>query len=167
MIINPSRKDIITLFMSEAKKKHDIRRGFNPILQDAVGLVEVCVAFEAFIDELLHVRFISQKRNNFSLKYQYCFENHKTCLIQEIEVLQTELQNQPLEDMTANTTKGPINITNINNLGEVIEVIYRVRSNLIHGSKNLYSERNKILITNSFNFLYTFLEIIFNEEGII
>ena len=53
------------------------------------------------------------------------------------------------------------------NLSEIIEVIYRVRSNMIHGNKTLNSERNKILIINSFHLIYNILDHILREEEII
>ena len=61
----------------------------------------------------------------------------------------------------------PIKINNKDNLSEIIEVIYRVRSNMIHGNKTLNSERNKILIINSFHLIYNILDHILREEEII
>ena len=152
--------------MQEAKKREGIRSGINFEFNDAIGLVEVSVAFEAFIDELKKVKSIWKKRKNFSSKYQDFFEQKKECVKEEIKALKEELEDYPLEDMAANTALDPIKINDENNLGEIIEVVYRVRSNLVHGSKSLTTPRNRILISNSFHFLYGFMELVFREEEI-
>lgn len=166
MIINPSRKEIIRIFMEEAKRKHGIKSGFKPVFTEAIGLVETCVAFEAFINELLHSPSIKAKRVNFSNKYKDTLIEHTNALEKWINPLKQELDNYLLDDMTPNSTRDSIGIEDIKNLDEIIEVVYRIRSNLVHGSKSLDSQRNEILIGNSFHFLYSFLEIIFNKEEI-
>lgn len=165
--INPGRKEIIRIFMAEAKKKSDLKSGFKPIFNEAIGLVETCVAFEAFINELLFHSSIFKKRGKFSEDYQRVLTTNLGTLEKWIAPLKEELDKYFLEDMTPNSTRNPINIGEIRNLNEVIEIIYRVRSNLVHGSKSLDSKRNELLIGNSFHFLYAFLEIIFKEEKII
>jgi hypothetical protein len=167
MILNEFKKEIIRIFMEEAKQKHvGPRSGTKSTLVEAIGLVEVCVAFESFINELLYSKSIKEKRINFSNKYQKTFQEHKKCLENYIEPLKKELENEPLKNMTPESRK-TIKITDSNNLEGIIEVVYRVRSNLIHGSKTLNLRRDKLLIENTFHFLYTLLEIIFVEENIL
>lgn len=166
-MINSETREIIRIFMNEAKSKHNIKSGLNPIFNDSIGLVEVCVAFEAFINGLLYSGSIFKKRENFSIIYQPKLNLHEKALEKWIIELKKELDKMPLENMTPNSNKPLISISNLTNLKEIIEVVYRVRSNLVHGSKSLDSQRNGVLISNSFHFLYSFLEIIFTEEKII
>jgi len=159
-------KELIKIFMSEAKKINDIRSGTKPELKYAVGLVEVCVAFEAFINDLKYTNDIKEKRCIFSSTYQHLWKEQIQVFSQQASLLKKELDRLPLEDMTPNTKRDPIFIRDINNLCEQIEVIYRIRSNLVHGSKTLTEERNKILIENSFFILYNLLEIVLKQEKI-
>lgn len=167
MIIDPNRKEIIRIFMEEAKKKHGIRSGFKPVFTDAIGLVETSVAFEAFINELLPMEgSIKRKRINFSNKYKPLFIKHLKVFEKWVTSLKEELDGNSLIDMTPNTRNPPLEIDSLDNLERIIEVVYRTRSNLVHGSKSLDSSRNEVLIGNSFHFLYSFLEIVFKEEEI-
>ena len=152
--------------MQEAKKKHQIKDGLKPGFTEAIGLVETCVAFEAFINELLYEKSISKKINHFSNIYQITLTENLAALKKWIVPLKKELDEFLLTDMTPNSNRRDIGIDNPEKLENIIWVIYRVRSNLVHGSKSIDSPRNEILIGNSFHFLYSFLEIIFNKEEI-
>jgi len=167
MIIDSSRKEIIQAFMDEAKRKHDIRSGFKSVYTEAIGLFEVCVAFEAFINELLYNPSIRRKRINFSSHYKNKLIEHLDALKKWIIPLKDELEGNPLIDMTPNSRNPPLDIDLLENLERIIEVVYRVRCNLVHGSKSLESSRNKLLISNSFHFLYVFMDILLKEEKIL
>ena len=166
--------ELIKLFMSEASGKINLKRGLgknpNPeTYAKAVSLVEVMVPFEAFITMLKpNESKIWKKREFFCSSYQNIFITFKDSCKVWIDALFKELENQSLLDMTPPPkTRDPIKINNKNNLLELVEVIYRVRSNMIHGNKTLNSERNKILITNSFHLIYNILDHILREEEIL
>ncbi|HVY01451.1 MAG TPA: hypothetical protein VHA12_01670 [Candidatus Nanoarchaeia archaeon] len=171
--ISQDIKDLIRVFMSEASLKTQLRRGVgrnqNPDTYDkAVGLVEVMVSFEAFISALKPSEpSILNKRNFFSSSYQGFFITFNESCKAWIDKLYEELQNQDLIDTTPRTKRPSIKINNKDNLSEIIEVIYRVRSNMVHGNKTLSSYRNQVLIINSFHLAYSILDHIFREEGII
>ncbi len=173
MTISDGRKEIIKSFMQEARKKHvGTRRGFNNEHYEAIGLVETCVAFEAFITELLFQAKIYQRRNKFYEDYEESFKVKLSGYNEEITALKTELDERALENMSPIFTDSPqpwqlpIKINELDNFKEIIEVIYRVRSNLVHGSKSLTTTRNKILIGNSFHLLFKIMDNIFKEEEI-
>ena len=169
MIILPLKKDLINAFMSEAKTKNGINKGMNNNYNLAIGLVDVSISFEAFINELLpSEKSIFKKREKFSTDYQLVFEQNKAVFMNWANSLKRELDNNGmLIDMTPQSTRPHIGINNPDSLSEIIEVVYRVRSNLVHGSKDLTEGRSKILIENSFKFLYNLLDIILRKEGII
>lgn len=125
IIMSEARKEIIQVFMKEAKKKHTgLNWGFKPEYQNALGLVETAVAFEAFINELKYEKIIKIKLDTFSDKYQKSFEKYKKGLDEEINALKQELEIMPLDDMTPNTTRTAIEIIDSNNLNEIITVVY-------------------------------------------
>lgn len=169
MNIDPARKEIIEIFMEEAKQQDEIKSGFNQTYKEVIGLVDVIISFEAFINELMpSEKEIWKKRKNFSSKYQSTFEKNKKVFDLEIKNIKKELdKGAGLPNMTPNSRSTPLKINNPNDLSKIIEVVYRVRSNLIHGSKSLESARNKLLIGDSFRFLFKLLGIIFKDEGII
>jgi transketolase len=169
MILHPITKKVILTFMHEAKTKNDLTSGFHQEYKQAIGLVDVCISFEAFTNELKPSESdLKKKRRYFSDSYQVVFENHKDTFSDWIHALKKELEdNGSLRDMTPNSRRAPLTIDNINSLSQVIEVIYRVRSNLVHGSKDLTEQRNKVLIENSFKFLYNLLDIILKKEALV
>lgn len=167
LYISDGRKEIIKIFMDSCRKKHTgLKSGFHQDISDAVSFVQVSVAFEAFINELLHTRSIKRKREEFCRKYKDSFEKYQNGLNEEIQALKNELEDFSLEDMTPDSDRPAIKIDDEKNLTEIVEVIYRVRSNLVHGSKTVSSSRNKVLISNSFAFLFKLLDNIFKDEGI-
>ena len=172
--INEDLVEIIKLFMSEAFEKINLRKGLgknpNPETYDkTIGLFEAVVSFEAFITAIKpNEPSIWKKREFFCSTYQDFFIKFKDSCKVWINILFEELKNKPLIDMTPQPrTRPPIKINDKNNLHEIIEVIYRIRSNIIHGNKTLSSERNKKLIINSFHLINNILEHILKEEEII
>ncbi len=166
--------ELIKLFMSEASAKQNLKKGLgknpNPEAYDkAVGLVSVMVPFEAMIGLMSPTESrIWKQREFFCSTYQDLFLTFKDSCNVWIEALFKELENQPLIDMTpAPKTRPSIRINDKSNLLEIIEVLYRVRSNLVHGNKTLNSSRNIVLIINSFHLMYNILDHIFREEEII
>ncbi len=167
--MNPITRELINTFMREAKSKHDIRSGHNQNYNEAIGLVDVSICFEAINNELLPSEPDQRiKREYFSTTYQDFFNKHKNTFKDWVNFLKEELDaNGYLKDMAPKSKRAPLNIINPDNLIEIIEVIYRVRCNLVHGSKDLTEKRNNLLIENSFKFLYNLLDMIFREKNII
>ena len=54
-----------------------------------------------------------------------------------------------------------------NELENILEVVYRVRSNLIHGAKTFSDPRDVFLIENSFNSLFEIMYHALKRERII
>ena len=76
-----------------------------------------------------------------------------------------------LHDMSPIRPRRRIRINDVNNLLEILEFSYRVRSNLNHGSKDLESETEKAksnrgLVEFSFKVAYEILEKTLKEENI-
>ncbi len=168
------RVELIRLFMSEAFGKQNLsdglRKNTNPESYDkAVGLVEVMVPFEAFITALKpREGRIWKKREYFCSTYQDFFIAFKKSCDKWINALFAELKDEALVDMTPPPrTRPSIKIDDKNSLSDIIKVIYRVRSNLVHGNKTLNSRRNSLLIINSFHLMYDILYHILREEEII
>lgn len=167
--IDPIKKELILAFMKEAKRKNDINAGFNQDYKEAIGLVDVSICFEAFINALLpNEPKIYLKRIKFSFDYQDFFVENKLVFSNWVNALKKELDdNGSLVNMTPQSSSPTLPINDAEKLSEIVEVVYRVRSNLVHGSKELENNRNKILIENSFRFLYTLMDMIFKKEGIL
>ncbi len=166
--------ELIKLFMSEASQKVNLKKGLgknpNPETYDkAVGLVEVMVPFEAFINTLQPSEWrIWKKRGFFCSTYEDFFVEFKDSCKDWIDSLFEELKDHQLIDMTPPPKRrDPIKINDKDNLSELIEVIYRVRSNIVHGNKTLSSVRNQTLIINSFHLIYSILDHILRKEEII
>lgn len=172
--IDNDMEELIRLFMSEASGKQNLRDGLrinrNPeSYEKAVGLVEVMVPFEAFLTTMKpNEPSIQKKRAFFSATYSDFFLTFQKSCIQWINALHDELDTQLLKDMTPPPkTRSPIKINDKKSLSNIIEVVYRVRSNLVHGNKSLNSQRNEILIINSFHLIYVILDHILREEEIL
>lgn len=167
-MIDQHIRELINTFMLEAKSKHGMSSGTKPEYTLAIGLVDVSICFEAFSNFLMPSESdLRVKRNNFSNIYQGLFEEQRKVFEKWGNALKKELdENGYLKDMTPNSRKPDLPIKDTNQLIEIIDVIYRVRSNLVHGSKDLKQKRDRILIENSFRILYTLLEIIFAKERI-
>lgn len=174
LTIDNDIEELMRLFMSEALGKRNLRDGLrrnpNPeSYEKAVGLVEVMVPFEAFVTAMKpNEPAIWKKREFFSETYKDFFLTFQKSCINWINALYDELDTQPLTDMTPPPkTRKPIKINDKESLSDIIEVVYRVRSNLVHGNKSLNSQRNQILIINSFHLIYTILDYVLKEEEII
>ena len=159
------------IFIKEAEKHFNPTKNEHPEFSNVIGLVETMVTFKALINEIPinHTKSKNDrdKRDAFCLRYKDLFLQNKQKLIEKIESLKNELLTQKLESMDTTKDRPSINIDDTDNLSEIVEVAYRVRSNLVHGSKTLSSDRNKILIENSFKFMYLLLKLILKEENII
>ncbi len=83
-----------------------------------------------------------------------------------IQELWEESNRKPVEHM-ADQNQPAYRISDTDNLGDVLKVIYRVRSNLFHGGKELSSERNQRLIQSSCRALYGILGWVLRKEGIV
>jgi len=169
--IDPDRKELINLFMLEAKGKQSSLidgLGKHPLPQsyrDAISLVDVSIAFEAFINILdIDEPKVSEKIKIFTEKYKDLFLSNKESLSEEIKNLKEELEKLPLKDMTPKSKRPNIKIEDEEDLEKLLKIIYRVRSNLVHGSKSLNSTRNQLLIKNSFSLLYKIVEIVLIQE---
>ena len=55
-------------------------------------------------------------------------------------------------------------IGNIENLGEVLEVIYQIRCNLFHGAKDLEDERDHDLVKLAYDILTELFKKIVEEQ---
>ena len=168
--IEQSRIEIIQVFMEEAKQKHvGLRAGYKPEYKFDIGLVEVSVAFESFLHIISNKQYVSQRIHDFSTEGELTpsINKIKSAMKQYILNLKKELDVEQLQDMTPNSIRPPLIISDIEDIKSILSVVYRVRSNLVHGSKALSSSRNKILIENSFHLLYVLMEQICKDKNII
>jgi len=165
------RKDIMRVFLQEAHQHIPEDAGPNPEFSEAIGLVKSAVAFEALLNEMSIPDNPNpndwHKREAFCARYQRLFNENAEAFAPYVAALSEELSECPLLSMDTSRSRQPLQIEHTEDLQEVIEVVYRVRSNLVHGSKALSSFRNKTLIGNSFRFLCILMEIILQEEHII
>ena len=171
------RADIMRIFMAEAKKHAGLSNGSNPIFSEAIGLVEASVAVEALSNEVAIAERINNgrglrindgdKRSAFCSRYQTLYVTNIKVFQTHVQALKKELNRDSLHSMDMSRLRPHLEIADETNLREVIEVAYRVRSNLVHGSKSLSSDRNRVLIGNSFKFLYLLMEVILDVENIL
>ena len=78
----------------------------------------------------------------------------------------------PIEDMRPLNSEQPNKINDPSDLFEILDVSYRIRSNLDHGSKELedetkYGNRNRELVKYSLRVTYEILEKVLFTEKII
>ncbi|MFA5406324.1 MAG: hypothetical protein WC307_03125 [Candidatus Nanoarchaeia archaeon] len=117
------------------------------------GLIKNCI-IEMFSDDKYKNLFNELKINNADFKSQ-------------LTKLKKELDKEPLIDMSSGSTREPSKMDNYDDLVNLFyNIIYRVRSNLIHGGKTMTLPRNQLLVESSYKILYYFLEKIIITENI-
>lgn len=132
----------------------------------AERLKEIWYSFDA----LLGLKF-QGSRMKFSDEYQRKFENW-TKTTQFKESLNRLCELSPVRDENPVRPRADRSINDSNNLFEIIQMSYRVRSNLFHGGKDLESDkqhavRNRELTEHSSKVTYEILEKVVINEGIV
>ena len=169
------RKQIIKSWMEKAKNRYtSASPDFNPAFFFAENLIYCCIAYEAYAFGKFQKTRMSQNRNDLSNQFQSLFEqliedSPPDDLISSLNDIKREINRRPLEDMTPNTSRNPLDLPDRRNLDRILEIIYRVRSNLLHGGKEVdpINERNMILIRSSFIILFHVMKMIIGEENLI
>ncbi|MFQ5532111.1 MAG: hypothetical protein ACE5ES_05855 [Candidatus Nanoarchaeia archaeon] len=168
---NGFRKDIITAFMMEAKNKIKIRNGldqhlFPEVVKNSMGLIQTFTAFESFANGKFPVNNATDGIKHFCKEYEDYMEEIYPSLESFIEKIYNEIQKSSLKNMANQNTDG-LEINGKKNFEEIFNVMYRVRSNIVHGNKAIDNNRNTLLIENSFKLLYTIFEqVLKNKEYI-
>jgi len=152
-------------FESAKQKITGLRSGFDKKVY-ANGLREIWTAF----DTLLKWRF-SADRQKFSQLYQLPFEkwDKTSTFTKNLDELR---KLGPVKDMDIRHNRPPTVINDPNNLFQILQHSYRIRSNLTHGPKVLggnspESIRNRALVEYSFIVTFEILENVLRNEKII
>lgn len=169
------RKQIIKNWMERAEEKHrSPSPGFNIGFFHADSLISCSIAFEAYAFGKFQKTLVSENRRElsryFQTSYEELIENDPPCELKEaLDNLKREIDRKTLEDMTPNSTRNPLDAPDQRNLDRILEIIYRVRSNLLHGGKevNPTITRNMILIRASFIILFHVMKMIIGKENLI
>ncbi len=137
----------------------------------AEGLKDIWYSFDAFLGVHFPENDNKMMRNSFSENYQKIFESWDKPddfkdAIKRLKVL------SPIPDMSPRNPKRDVSLADINNLSQILEVSYRIRSNLSHGSKDLErqggaGDRNRALVKFSFIATYYILEKVLIDKEII
>ena len=111
------------------------------------------------------------QRTNFATKYNSTFLSFgKSDSLKGAIKRLKELS--PVEDNSKVNPKSPISLNDENSLTEILEISYRVRSNLDHGSKDLeradsIGSRNRDLVEFAFKATFEILEWALISDRII
>jgi len=164
------KSNILTYFLRAKKRFIGTKSGFDKQFY-AEGLKDIWHSFDAFLGLNFPDQNNKTMRNKFVNKYQSSFANWtKSDKFREFVVrLKT---SGKLYDMSPINPKRPIEISDINNLLEILNFPYRVRSNLNHGGKDLERDdekgnRNRALVEFSFKITFEILEKVLTKEKII
>lgn len=168
------RKQIIKTWMDRADERYRATSpGFNTGFFHADNLIFCCIAYEAYAFGEFEKARMSENRKDLSTKFQNSFEqliengppeNFKEAL----KDLKEEIDAEKIADMTPNSNRPSLDFPDEKDLDRVLEIIYRVRSNLLHGGKevNPSMQRNMRLIKSSFVLLYHIMNLILEQEGL-
>lgn len=134
-------------------------------------LLDLWSSFDGYLSWKFTSTTPKKMRQLFCNKYQSIFETWPSS-INFINNLQTLYDNCPVEDMRLDRPESPMSIDNKNNLFQILNLSYRVRSNLIHGSKIVLGNtpqhiRNRKLVESSTKVTYHILENVLSIEQII
>ena len=154
------RKEISKYLFKKSKLKDEMCQE----LDYGINLILCWSGFEAFISQK-YDRSYGNGKHIFCSEYSELFKNELESYKQPVQNLYDELNRMGLEDMTPRSNRQKISINSINNLEEILTVVHRVRSNFIHGGKEMGNRRNNILLPSSFKVIYSFFELILKEEN--
>lgn len=168
------RKQIIKTWMARTDERYRTpTAGFDTGFFYADNLVFCCIAYEAYAFGKFQKARMSENRIDLSKKFQTSFKefienNPPEDFKEAFDNLKEKIDEKPLEDMTPNSNRPPLDLPNKKDLDRVLEIIYRVRSNLLHGGKEVdpAMERNMTLIKSSFIILYHVMNLILEQEGL-
>lgn len=167
---NERQESCKTYFYRARKKILGTVEGLNKQFY-ADGLIDIWKAFDAFLGWKYPNINNREMRNDFTSVYQSIFEKwHMSDIFNSSISRLKELS--PIEDMKPRNPKPSISLTNIKDLNEILNICYRIKSNLNHGSKALESNsesgvRNRSLVESAFRVSYEILEKTLINEKII
>ena len=168
------RKQIIKSWMARAQERYRTTSpGFDTGFFHADNLIFCCIAYEAYaFGEFQNAR-MSENRRDLRDKFQFSFEelieNEPPEDFKEaLDNLKEEIDEEQIADMTPNSNRPSLSLPDKKNLDRILEIIYRVRSNLLHGGKEVdpTMQRNMTLIKSSFILLYHIMNLILEQEGL-
>ncbi len=164
------KENCLTYFIRARKRISGLNDGFDKQFY-ADGLKEIWQSFDAYLGLNFPDQSNKQMRVKFCKNYQTLFEHWRKSDVFKDAVLRLRASGR-LYDMSPINPKKTIEIKDIQNLLEILEFSYRVRSNLNHGSKDLEREdekgrRNRALVEFSFKATYEILENTLMNEKLI
>jgi len=159
-----------TYFLRARKRIIGLRRGFDKQFY-AEGLREIWSALDACLNWKFPANTNREMREFYSDKYQKIFENWSMSDMfkESLEILSKLV---PVKDMSSVNPRPDVELGDKNDLFEILQLSYRIRSNLDHGAKDLESDsdvgiRNRELVEHSFKVTYEILERTLLHESII
>lgn len=163
--------EIIRANFNAAKKRvTGIRRDSFYKRYYAEGLAEIWAAFDCFLGENFPARFNSQMRALLCGKYQSIYPQWKgsDSFRESLARLQ---QLAPVPDMSPVKPREPATLNDTGNLSEILNLSYRVRSNLHHGGfilegESIAATKNRELVEHSLRVTFEILGKILRNEGI-
>jgi hypothetical protein len=167
---NERQESCKTYFHRARKKIIGTVEGLNKQFY-ADGLRDVWTAFDAFLGWKYPDNNNKAMRNKYTTVYQSIFEKWRMSDIFNSAILKLK-ELSPIEDMNPRNPRPPISLTDIKDLNEILEICYRIRSNLNHGSKALELDdergiRNRALVEHAFRVSYEILEKTLINEKVI
>jgi len=170
------RKNIIKMWMSRVQEKYGSTTtlSYDTDLFYADNLIFCCIAYEAYAFGRFQKAQMSENRRTLSKTFQISFKeliesNSLKDFEEALNNLKEEIDKKPLDDMTPNSNRPPLDLPDKKDMDRILEIIYRIRSNLLHGGKevNPSIQRNMTLIVSSFIVLFHIMNLILKQEGLI
>lgn len=137
----------------------------------AANLREMWSSFEAYLGWKFPATSPKKMKENFCDEYQKYFKDWKMSDSFK-ESLKKLSEHCPIEDMRPINPEDSMTINDLNKLLDILQVCYRVRSNLDHGSKELVSDtpqgiRNRELVEYTLRITFEILEKTLSNEKLI
>jgi hypothetical protein len=155
--------------MEKAKKEiSGTVSGLNSGYQATEIFVYTWIAFEAFTCLKYKLSGVGDRKNAFCKDFGLRYNQEYDLLPDDCKRMAIGLASYTILDMTpTNIKKKPIKITDVKNLSQVLDAIYRVRCNLFHGGKDINEITDIALVSASGTLLYCILEKFLKEENYI
>lgn len=165
------RKQICLDYYYQCRKKNSgTKEGLNRLFYAGL-LREIWSAFEAFLGLEFPAHKPWKMQEDYAKEYEKVFVKW-TFSTAYTDSLKELIRLSPVKDESPKNPFPPLDLSNSSSFYEIIRYLYRIRSNLDHGAKNLLSDtpegqRDRELVEHGFKVTFEILEkTLLNEKWI-
>ncbi len=168
-MVSATRKEIIKGFFDKASEEvTGLGSGMNTGFHSAIAFIWCWISFDAFATVKYNEESPRKRVTNFTSSYARDYSQDYDSMPDEFKRNMVGLMQYGIQNMNpSHLIDPPIRIQDSKNLGQVLDVIYRIRNNLFHGGKDMNEEKDMNLVVYASKVLYYILEKFLTKEGLI